>query len=230
MLIGVAVAVVAATRAQTPDPVTIKFATLAPEGTVWTKAIQRADRELREKSGGSLRFKIYPGGVSGDEKETIRKMRLGQLHATGVTGSGLADVVPERPSRGVVTGLNKAFVIDGATRARIVRAYPNVQLEQPVAIAASPDGAWWYVAERQGRVWRVAMHDDAATAELVLDIADRVNAKTGAIGLLAIAIDPPQRGAGLSDPVREAVPGAGRRALELACRIGDMEPVPSRHA
>ncbi len=32
----------------------------------------------------------------------------------------LAQVVPERPSRGIVTGLNRAFVIDAATRARIL--------------------------------------------------------------------------------------------------------------
>lgn len=32
----------------------------------------------------------------------------------------LADVVPDRPSRGVVTGLNRAFVIDGATREQLI--------------------------------------------------------------------------------------------------------------
>lgn len=36
----------------------------------------------------------------------------------------LAQVVPERPSRGVVTGCNRAFVIDGATRARLVAEEP----------------------------------------------------------------------------------------------------------
>jgi TRAP-type C4-dicarboxylate transport system substrate-binding protein len=77
------------------EPRSIKFATLAPEGTVWMKAIQRADRELRAATGGQVRFKIYPGGVAGDERDMIRKMRLGQLHASGVTGSGLSDVVPE---------------------------------------------------------------------------------------------------------------------------------------
>jgi TRAP-type transport system periplasmic protein len=31
-------------------------------------------------------FKFYPGGVSGDEKDVIRKMRIGQLHGAGFTG------------------------------------------------------------------------------------------------------------------------------------------------
>jgi hydrogenase maturation protease len=50
------------------------------------------------------------------------------------------------------------------------------------------------------------------------------------IAWLAIAIDRPRRGAGLSEPVRDAVPAAGRRALELACRIGHLEGVPSPRA
>jgi hypothetical protein len=36
----------------------------------------------------------------------------------------LADVIGERPSRGIVTGCNRAFVIDGATRARLLDAEP----------------------------------------------------------------------------------------------------------
>lgn len=37
----------------------------------------------------------------------------------------LAQVVPERPSRGVVTGCNRAFVIDGDTRARLLADEPD---------------------------------------------------------------------------------------------------------
>src|SRR5207302_1345055 len=37
----------------------------------------------------------------------------------------LADVVPGRPSRGVVTGYNRAFVLDGQTRERLLDAEPG---------------------------------------------------------------------------------------------------------
>ena len=37
----------------------------------------------------------------------------------------LSAIVPERPSRGVVTGCNRAFVIDGATRERLVDEEPE---------------------------------------------------------------------------------------------------------
>lgn len=73
----------------------IKFATLAPEGSTWMKVMQEWNKELMEKSGKRLRFKIYAGGVSGDEKDVIRKIRLGQLHAGGFTGVGLGEIAPE---------------------------------------------------------------------------------------------------------------------------------------
>ena len=74
---------------------TIKFATLAPEGSVWMKALRRGGNELKDKSGGTILLKIYPGGVSGDEVDVVRKMRLGQLHAAGMTGVGLSEILPE---------------------------------------------------------------------------------------------------------------------------------------
>jgi len=77
-----------------------------------------------------------------------------------------------------------------AAPAQVTRAYPRVALEQPVAIAASPDHAWWFVAERGGRIIRIAAHDEDTAGELVLDMSSRVDASTAAIGLLAIAIHP----------------------------------------
>jgi TRAP-type C4-dicarboxylate transport system substrate-binding protein len=72
----------------------IKLAILAPEGSTWHKVMSAWDRELQEKTGGRLKLKIYAGGVLGDEKDVIRKMRIGQIHAAGLTGLGLGIVNP----------------------------------------------------------------------------------------------------------------------------------------
>jgi len=74
---------------------TIKFATLAPEGSTWLKIMRQFDQELRAKTGGEVGFRIYAGGVLGDEKDVLRKIRIGQIHAAGFTGVGMGEIAPE---------------------------------------------------------------------------------------------------------------------------------------
>jgi TRAP-type transport system periplasmic protein len=71
---------------------TIKFATLAPDGSTWVKVLRDLDSAVRAESGGRLGFKIYPGGVAGDEKDVVRKIRLGQYGGGGFTGVGIGEV------------------------------------------------------------------------------------------------------------------------------------------
>jgi len=75
--------------------VTIKFATLAPDGSTWMNVMKDFSTALKEKSGGTINFKIYPGGIQGDEKDVIRKIRINQLHSAGFTGVGLGTILPE---------------------------------------------------------------------------------------------------------------------------------------
>ncbi len=85
-----------ATASRRPRPdFQIKFATLAPEGSTWMETMHAIDAEVRRRTGNRLGFRLYPGGVQGDEKEVLRKIRNGQLHGGGFTGSGLGSVAPE---------------------------------------------------------------------------------------------------------------------------------------
>lgn len=74
---------------------TIKFATLAPDGTTWMNIMKEYDAAVRKESNGKLGFKIYAGGVQGDEKDVLRKIRLGQLHSAGITGVGIGEIAPQ---------------------------------------------------------------------------------------------------------------------------------------
>lgn len=76
-------------------PSIIKFATLAPEGSTWTNVLRDVDKELQEKSVGKIRLKIYAGGVSGDEKDVVRKMRINQIHCAAFTGVGLGEILSD---------------------------------------------------------------------------------------------------------------------------------------
>jgi len=71
---------------------TIKFATLAPEGSAWITVMREYDQAIRKESGGRLGFKIYDGGVAGDEKDVLRKIRLGQFQSAGITGVGIGEI------------------------------------------------------------------------------------------------------------------------------------------
>lgn len=73
----------------------LKLATLAPEGSSWVKAMRSIDAEVRQKTRGAVGFKIYPGGVQGDENVVLRKMRIGQLHAGSFAGQGASLVFPD---------------------------------------------------------------------------------------------------------------------------------------
>jgi TRAP-type C4-dicarboxylate transport system substrate-binding protein len=88
---GLVVAWLALPAARGQD-VTVKLATLAPEGSSWHNILKEMGEEWRNASGGRVVLKIYPGGVAGDEADMVRKCRLGQLHAAAVTGTGLSEV------------------------------------------------------------------------------------------------------------------------------------------
>ena len=73
----------------------VKLATLAPEGSTWMKTLGELSKDLEKATGGKLKLKFYPGGVAGDEKDVVKKIRIGQLHAGGFTGVGLGEIAPE---------------------------------------------------------------------------------------------------------------------------------------
>ena len=48
----------------------------------------------RRRPTAASAFKIYAGGVVGDEGDLIRKMKIGQLQAATITGVGLQRLTP----------------------------------------------------------------------------------------------------------------------------------------
>ncbi|MBN2034982.1 MAG: TRAP transporter substrate-binding protein DctP [Deltaproteobacteria bacterium] len=71
----------------------IKFATVAPEGSAWMNSMKQLDKSIREKSKGQLGFRIYPGGVAGDELDVLRKIRIGQIHGAAFSGVGFGQIL-----------------------------------------------------------------------------------------------------------------------------------------
>jgi TRAP-type C4-dicarboxylate transport system substrate-binding protein len=72
--------------------ITVKMATLVPDGTSWATIIKEAAEKWKKISNGRVAINIYWGGVSGDDPDVVRKMRLGILHAGVFTSTGVAEI------------------------------------------------------------------------------------------------------------------------------------------
>jgi len=73
----------------------IKFASVAPDGSTWMNVMKEFATAVEDSTNGRVKFRIYPGGVAGDELVVLRKIRVGQLHSGGFTGVGLGEILPE---------------------------------------------------------------------------------------------------------------------------------------
>jgi len=73
----------------------IKLGSLAPADSPWDKALARMALDWQAVSKGRVTVKVYSGGIAGDEPDMLRKMRINQLQAAAITGSGLGKIHPD---------------------------------------------------------------------------------------------------------------------------------------
>ncbi len=86
------IAVLASSQVFAKESYTLKFATLLPTGTAWSKLLDNWVKEVETKSQGRLKFKMYSGGVMGDEPDVLRKIRKNQLQGGLFTGYGIGRI------------------------------------------------------------------------------------------------------------------------------------------
>ncbi len=81
------------TTTKAEETYTLRVATLAPAGSSWMKIVNAWNKTLQEKTDGRLKIRVYPGGSQGDERDFVRKMRVGQLDAGIMTMTGMSMIV-----------------------------------------------------------------------------------------------------------------------------------------
>jgi TRAP-type C4-dicarboxylate transport system substrate-binding protein len=74
--------------------VRLKIATLTPEGSMWMEKMRKGAVEVAKETNNRVQFKFYPGGVMGDDKAVLRKIRIGQLHGGAVVSGSLSRFFP----------------------------------------------------------------------------------------------------------------------------------------
>lgn len=74
---------------------TFKIATIAPDGLSFMKKVRAATKLIESETQGRVKFKIYPGGVQGDDQTVLRKIKIGQLHGGMVAAGSLTKFYPD---------------------------------------------------------------------------------------------------------------------------------------
>jgi TRAP-type C4-dicarboxylate transport system substrate-binding protein len=92
-LLASVIALLTLTPRASADPVTLRFASVAPEGSAWARVFQSASRDIEILSQGDLNLRWVLGGIAGDETMVRERMRRGQLDGEAA-GISCADMLP----------------------------------------------------------------------------------------------------------------------------------------
>lgn len=183
---------------------TFKIATVLPDGTYWMQQFRASAKLIKERTGGRVKLKFYPGGVMGNDKSVLRKMRAGQLHGGAFTGGSLAKVYPD------VQVYSLPFVFDSLAEVDFVRKHMDPLLEKGIrkhglVLAGIGEGGFAYMMSNKPirsirdlngqKVWipeddRVnqATFRDAGVTPIPLSIADTYTGlQTGLIDTVAVS-------------------------------------------
>lgn len=77
------------------NALTLKIATVSPDGTSWMKKMRAAAKTIADKTSKRVKIKFYPGGVMGNDQAVLKKIRIRQLHGGAVTGGTLIPFYPD---------------------------------------------------------------------------------------------------------------------------------------
>jgi TRAP-type C4-dicarboxylate transport system substrate-binding protein len=183
----------------------LKIATIAPEGSEWMVEHRAAAAKLKELTDGRVTLKFYGGGVMGNDRKVLRKIRIGQLQGAAFTTSGLAerypdivlygmpfvfrsqdevDFVREKLDAELMQGLDEAgFVSFGFAGG----GFANFMSREPLTNHASLEGKKIWVPE--GDVISYTALESMNLSPVVLPLSDVLTGLQ--TGLLDVIVTPP---------------------------------------
>lgn len=172
----------------TAAPLQIKIATLAPENSIWMKEMRVGAKEIEERTEGRVILKFYGGGVMGNDRKILRKMRIGQLHGGSFTPSGLAERCPDLNLYGmplVFNSLDEVRYVRGRFDDRLMEileeaglvgfgiaggGFAMIMSERPVASREDLQGRKVWVPE--GDTWTLSAMKALDLSPVILPITD----------------------------------------------------------
>ncbi len=104
--------------------VTLKIATVTPDGSQWMADMRASAKTIKERTDGRVLIKYYGGGVKGDDAKVLGQIRIRQLQGGAFTPSALASQY---------SGLNlygMPLVFNSTDEAAYVRSKMDARLQQ----------------------------------------------------------------------------------------------------
>ena len=127
---------------------TLKIATVVPEGSAWMREMRKVGKEIEQRTEGRVSLKFYPGGVMGNDKTVLRKIRAGQLHGGGFTSGALAQVYPDIEVYGLPLLLRSYAEVDYVRSKLDEKLIAGLERAGLVALAIS-DGGFAYMMSQK---------------------------------------------------------------------------------
>ncbi|MCH8250355.1 MAG: TRAP transporter substrate-binding protein DctP [Proteobacteria bacterium] len=104
--------------------VTLKIATVAPNGSQWMNDMRASAKEINERTDGRVLIKYYGGGVKGDDAKVLGQIRIRQLQGGAFTPSALSAQYSDLNLYGM------PVVFDSEEEAAYVRSRMDARLQQ----------------------------------------------------------------------------------------------------
>jgi TRAP-type C4-dicarboxylate transport system substrate-binding protein len=221
-LFGAALA--CASGAALAQTTTLKIATLAPDGTAWMQTMRHAADTVAERTQDRVKVRFYPGGVMGNDRTVLRKIRIGQLHGAAFTGGELGMEVLEFNVYSV------PFLFRDQDEVDAVRAEFDARMEEAAArqgwmTTGVAEGGFAYLMSSAP----VTGVDDLKNRKVWIPQGDRVAAKAFEVaGVPTIALTIAEVYAGLQTQLLDTVINTpqGAIALQWHSRLSSVTDTP----
>jgi TRAP-type C4-dicarboxylate transport system substrate-binding protein len=127
---------------------TLKIATIVPDGSAWMQEMRRVGKAIEGETQDRVKLKFYPGGIMGNDKTVLRKIRAGQLQGGAFTSGALARIYADIEIYGIPLLLRSYAEVD-YVRARMDDALiAGLERAGLVALAIT-DGGFAYLMSQK---------------------------------------------------------------------------------
>jgi TRAP-type C4-dicarboxylate transport system substrate-binding protein len=126
----------------------LRIATLAPQGSSFAEVIETAGRRIAERTEGRVQVSFYWSGQLGDERDMLRRMRLGGLDGATLATTGLSIVAPSVLSMQLPLLFRSTDEVDAAFAA-LAPGFEDEAARAGFIVIAWGDIGWVHLFTRQ---------------------------------------------------------------------------------